>query len=286
MIFRILSRDLKRKKSINLILFIFIIIASMLMAGSAYVLYTTSAAIDRMLDEANVADMTIIAFEKAGVTDQIEEWVESSDLVASYGVDEALLFMMDSLQQDGKVIVEDQDAGTSFLVSVPENNALLFDQDDRRLELSAGEIAIPMSFHKKYNINIGQTLDFLADGEVRSFRVAHYTKDIVLGSEFSGITRFVLSKDDFSLYWMQDSNELAPLGIWSVESRPEVEYTALAGQFGNRAIEVLAIMGTSNIVLSYFVSQLVAAVMIIVSTSLILIAFFILRFRRIIGALV
>jgi len=144
MIFRILSRDLKRKKSVNLILFVFIIIASMLMAGSANVLYTTSAAIDRMIREANVADMTIIAFEKEGVTDKIEDWVENSDLVASYAKDDALLFMMDCLEQDGKAIVEDQDVGSSFLIPVPEDNALLFDQEDRLLELSAGEIAIPV----------------------------------------------------------------------------------------------------------------------------------------------
>lgn len=278
MIFKILSRDLKRKKSINLILFIFIIIASMLMAGSANVLYTTSAAIDRMLDEANVADMTIIAFEKAGVTEKITGWVKNSELVASYTKDDALLFMMDSLEQDGKGIVDDQDAGTSCLIPVPEVNGLLFDQEDRLLELDRGEIAIPMSFHKKYDIDIGEQLDISADGQVRSFRVVKYTKDIIMGSDMNSMKRFVLSVEDFSAYVTQESKELIPLGLWSVESRSEVEYKALAGQFGHEAIEVLAIMGTDDIVLSYFVSQLVAAVMIIVSASLILIAFFILRF--------
>jgi len=278
MIFRILSRDLKRKKSVNLILFVFIIIASMLMAGSANVLYTTSAAIDRMIREANVADMTIIAFEKEGVTDKIEDWVENSDLVASYAKDDALLFMMDCLEQDGKAIVEDQDVGSSFLIPVPEDNALLFDQEDRLLELSAGEIAIPMSFHKKNDISIGQTIELSADGEVRSFRVAKYTKDILLGSEMISSKRFVLSEEDFSSYMAKDSKDLIPLGMWSVDSMSDVEYIALAGQFGNRAINVLTILSKDSITLSYFVSQLVAAIMIIVSASLILIAFLILRF--------
>lgn len=278
MIFRILSRDLRRKKPVNLILFVFIIIASMLMAGSANVLYTTSAAIERMLQEANVADMTIIAFEKQGVTEKIEEWAESSDLVASCSKDDALLFMMHNLEQDGKVIIEDQDAGTSFLVPVPEVNGMLFDQEDQLLKLSAGEIAIPISFHNKYAIDIGQKLDISADGQVRSFLVVKYTKDIIFGSEMNSSKRFVLSEEDFSSYRTKESNELIPLGLWSIEAQPKVEYKALAGQFGNEAIEVLAIMGAGDILFSYFVSQLVAAVMIIVSASLILIAFFILRF--------
>jgi putative ABC transport system permease protein len=278
MIFRILARDLKRKKSVNLILFVFIIIASMLMAGSANVLYMTSAAINRMIVEANIGDLTIIAFDKEDVSKKIDEWAAGSELMESYAKDDAMLFMMECLERGGKVIVDDQDAGTSFLIPVPEENGLLFDQNNQKLKLSAGEMALPMNFHKKYDINIGDTIDIRADGEVRSFRVAKYTKDIILGSDMNSSKRFALSKEDYYSYVTQDSGELKPVGFWTVNGKPGVTYLALAGQLGNQAIDTLFFLGTDDIVRSYFVAQLVAAVMIIVSASLILIAFLILRF--------
>lgn len=84
MLFNILKNDLRRKKSINLLLFLFIIFASMLMAGSGTVLYSTSNAISRMIQEANVPDLMIVAYENESSNKDISSWADASDFIESY----------------------------------------------------------------------------------------------------------------------------------------------------------------------------------------------------------
>ncbi len=60
MFLRMLKRDLKRKKTMNTILFIFIIIASMFMASGLNNITAVTSGLDNYLDEAGVGDYNIL----------------------------------------------------------------------------------------------------------------------------------------------------------------------------------------------------------------------------------
>ena len=277
MIITMLKNDLKRKKSINGILFLFIILASMLMAGSVNVLYTTSTAISRMMDIANVPTFSLFAYDNQKSNEQIEEWAENSDKVSTYHKESMLLVTSDAFYKDGEQIVA-KDEVTSVLVSgIPESQSLVFDASDQPLTLAPGEIAIPIAFHKTYDINIGDTLSIFIDGEEKLFTVAVYEKDIVFGSD-TIMKRFILSDSDFAAYMSQDSVDLIKLNYWAVNAADNVSYRSISGEFGNKAINTLFYLGKGDIDTSYMVSKLIAIVMMIVSSCLILISFLILRF--------
>ena len=283
--FNILKNDLKRKKSINVILFLFIILASMLMAGSVNVLYTTSTAISRMMVSAHVPDLSILAYDNPTTNKQIEDWAGTSDKAASIQSDKVLLLMSDSFYSDTELIMPKDKTTTVLLTAIPKDHSLVFDQKDQPIELGTGEIAIPMAFHKTYNVNIGDTMSIHVDDTVKDFTVAAYQKDVFFGSDMI-MKRFVINDADFAAYWAisdasmasAGSSELIKTNFWAVETAGGVSYREVAGEFGNQSINVLFSFGTDVINTSYMVARLVAVVMIIVSLCLILISFLILRF--------
>lgn len=277
MLFNVLKNDLRRKKSINLLLFLFIIFASMLMAGSGTVLYTTSNAISRMIKEANVPDILLIAHDNAPSNQSVEIWADASDLVQSYENEKYMLIMTDALSKDGKVIVDDDYAGTSFFSSVPKEHSLIFDQKDQPLSLNPGEFAIPMTFHKKYDVNIGDQIKLKIDGMQKDFIVTALTKDIVFGSDMIS-NRFVFSEEDYIEIQKSQSKDALLVNIWSITVNPDVTYPEIASEVGNNTIDALFLLGINDIDTFYLVSKLVSMVMIVVSLSLILISFLILRF--------
>lgn len=278
MTFNVLKNDLKRKKSINLILFLFIILASMLMTGSANVLYSTSTAISRMIKNANVPDMSVFAYDASQTNEQIMAWAESSDKVDSLNRENFLMIMSDSFYLDGEIIVSDDNVSTVMLTAVPQTNSLVFNQDDQLLTLEKQEIAIPMRFHKMYDVFIGDKISILVEDEFTEFTVAAYQKDIVFGSDTMGMSRFIISADDLALYSQKDTRVLQKIIFWAVETPGGVTYREVAGEFGSKEINALFFLGQEDIDSTYFVSKLVAIIMIVVSLCLILISFLILRF--------
>ena len=79
MYFNILKKDLKRKKTMNLILLLFIILASTFIAGSVNNMLAVVTALDNYFEKANVPDYWICTTEKEEA-DKIEEFIISEQL--------------------------------------------------------------------------------------------------------------------------------------------------------------------------------------------------------------
>ncbi len=275
--FNILKNDLKRKKSINVILLLFIILASMLMAGSVNVLYTTSTAIRRMMDRANVPFLSIFAYDNPQTNRQIEDWAGTSDKVSGYKKEDILIIISNAFLKDSKQIVPKEKVNSVLLSGIPKANSLVFDQNDRLMTLEEGEIAIPVDFHKEYDINIGDKITIHTGDTDKEFKVAAYEKDIMFGSDMI-MRRFMLSDADFEAYQKMENADLVKLNYWGITPSEGVSYRSIAGEFGNKAVNVIFTLGKGDIDTSYMINKLVAIVMMIVSACLILISFLILRF--------
>lgn len=61
MYLQILKKDLKRKKTMNMILLIFVILAATFIAGSTNNLLTVSRALDSFLEKANAPDYWFVS---------------------------------------------------------------------------------------------------------------------------------------------------------------------------------------------------------------------------------
>lgn len=75
MLFRILKKDLKRKKTMNIILFLFIVLATMFVASGINNVVTVVNGTDYYLDKAGVGDFIIITMgdHAVGALDEMLE---------------------------------------------------------------------------------------------------------------------------------------------------------------------------------------------------------------------
>lgn len=84
MFFRILKKDIFKKKLMNLIILIFIILAGMFLASSVSNLNIAINGIDNYFTLAHIADYTAISSSEE-TTKEIKAYIEKEKIVTGYG---------------------------------------------------------------------------------------------------------------------------------------------------------------------------------------------------------
>ena len=85
MFFRILRNELRRKRTMNIILFLFIAMATMFLASSVSNLITVTGAVDYFMEISKVPNRLAIALMETE-QDAIEEYLESCENISDYEV--------------------------------------------------------------------------------------------------------------------------------------------------------------------------------------------------------
>lgn len=89
MYLQILKKDLKRKRTMNVILLLFIILATTFVSSSVNNIATVTNGLDHFMDEAGMSDFFAMTLNRAAEQD-IQEVLDSSDAVESFGIEEFL----------------------------------------------------------------------------------------------------------------------------------------------------------------------------------------------------
>ena len=89
MYLNILKRDLKRKKTMNIIVLLFVVLATMFVASSVNNIVNVTTALDDYFEMAKMPDYFLTAMNKNHAVD-IDETLSSASAVESYQVEEAL----------------------------------------------------------------------------------------------------------------------------------------------------------------------------------------------------
>lgn len=166
-----------------------------------------------------------------------------------------------------------------WIQNIPKKYNKVFDEKDKPLTLNDGEIAIPRHTSEKRNIQIGDYIRIEINGDQYHYKVAHICKDVAFGSEMLGVKRYFLSDRDFDELHqkMKKENKGVLTSLTTIENCTEEDLiqqitdldTTVVGGF-NITKELV------NVV--YVMNMLLAGLLMIVSVTLIVIAFMILRF--------
>lgn len=288
MFFHILKRDLKRKKTMNTILLLFIIMASMFLAGSVSNLKTVLGAVDEFMEISKVPDFFALAAsgdakyrgqarDIRGNKDEIEEYLGQSQKVKEYQVTD-----MYNLANDDIRIIEcaaDPDniqyerTNVLSLTPVPDNFMKVFDQSGKPLSLEAGEIAIPRVEAESNKLQAGDELEIMLGGVSKIFRIKTIAKDAVFASSMMGFKRFYISREDFAAFAGQEG--VYCTRIYSVTAD---DLDGFQEEFRRQNFNVITTIDKPLVRMCYVFDMLFSGILIIVSVCLILIAFLILRF--------
>ena len=105
MLKRMLKKDLMHRKSVNLILFLFITIATVFLASSVNNILVVSSSVDYYMDYANIPDVNLVAVN-SGEKEKIMKWIETeAPGVKDYGYQEMLSVEQKNLhRENGKEV--------------------------------------------------------------------------------------------------------------------------------------------------------------------------------------
>lgn len=275
MYFRILKKDLKRKRTMNVILLLFIILAGTFIASSVNNIITVENAVDYYFERAGVSDFLVVTMNKMGGR-PISEMLDDMEAVEGYQRDKIIYLNGDTIFYEG-----DEDhmemLSTPMLMAVEDAKMNYFDAvDDSVLErVEPGDIYVVDKFFQANAMAVGDSLEIRLGGVSKVFRVAGSFKDAVAGSRMMGLTRFLVSEEDYGLF-LKDSLVTAMYTGDIIYLDTEDE-EALSQELSSCA-DIVFESSTEQLKMAYVMDMIVAGIFLVVSVCLILIAFVILQF--------
>ena len=272
MYLNILKKELKRKRAMNVVLLLFIILATMFVSSSVNNIINVTTALDSYFEMANVPDYFAATMNK-NLSVDIDETVRGASAVDSYATENVLFLSSDNL------IFEDADisvkGGTNLVHSDICMNYFLPDGSILKT-VGPGEFYMTEGKADALGVDVGDKLTIELNGVSREFVLADKIKDALFGSNQVSFTRYIISEEDFNYFLSAENTEKYYGGTFvyiyssNMETalpqiKPLVDNSALAG---DRAF----------VEFCYIFDMIVVGFMLVVSIILIIIAFVVLRF--------
>ena len=272
MYLRILKKDLKRKKTMNVILLLFVILATMFAASSVNNIITVLNGLDYYFEKADMSDHFVLTLNHNG--DEIEEFLNNQPNVKDYRREDQLFFNYSALTQNGKKIV---DLGNSVLLLPIDNGKLnYFDKDNNVLkEVPEGYAYFTGSVISKAALDFGDEFQTkLGDTEL-TFKYAGIAKDAFFGSEMFNNPRLIVNNSDYEKFMADEKVRKNNSGIVFYingydKNTLESDLSDIPTVNFNKGISVVKT--------SYIMNIIVAGMLLIVSVCLIIVSFVVLRF--------
>lgn len=275
--FKILKKDLKRKKSMNLILLIFVLLATTFIAGSLNNLLAVTSGLDYFLDLAQMGDYIFATM--GGSKDELSEndqragsFLARQEHVSDYTIDDVLYISKNQLEtENGKAI--DFEAGLVNSCEIGQQK--FFDSGNHLIEqMEEGTVYFSYRVFVENELEPGDKICIrTANGYEKTFRLEGYVKDAFLGSDMMGTDRIVLGGTDFADL-LQNSG--LPYGrLYSVQCD---DLEAFKEAYSDLGMTAIASMDRTLVKTTYIMDTIVAAILLVVSFCLVIISVIMLRF--------
>ena len=202
MYLNILKKDLKSKKTMNMILLVFIILATMFVSSSANNIISVTSALDNYFEMAGAPDFMFATMNKAGIAD-IDSVISTATAIEDVRNEKIIYVSSTELKWNREEIKFS--AGTNVLQS-DRDMALNYFLDDGSIlkSVKQGDVYITGHSAQSAGINIGDKVTVTVNGISRELRYAGGIKDAVLGSNQMSLARYIINDDDFEAYYKQD----------------------------------------------------------------------------------
>ncbi len=268
----ILKKDLKRKKAMNIILLLFIILATMFVASSVNNIINVTTALDSYFEMANAPDYLVATMNKNLAVD-IDETVSSASAVDSYEAENILFLSSDNfIYEDENIITP---GGTHLVHSDICMNYFL--SDGSILEtVEPGEFYMTEAKADALGVDVGDKLIIELNGVKREFVLAGKIKDALFGPNQLSFTRYIISEEDSSVFLSAENTEEYYGGtlVYIYSTDIKTALTQIKPLLNNSILT----MDRAFMKFCYIFDMIVVGILLVVSIILIIIAFVVLRF--------
>ena len=272
MFFDVLKRDLKRKKTLNVIILLFVILSVMFISSSVMNLTAVTGSLDSFFDKAGVGDYTV--FERGGGTMTVADAVKNAEGVTDFKQEECI-FLSGHKFVGREKEKDSQNANTSLVCCLSHQIQRYFDGSDNEItEVADGEVYVRQSLLDNSNAKVGDKVELTVADVTRTFTVKDTLKDGVLGSRMMGNARFLISENEYKAFEKAEPLEpyLFYLSFIDTNDIPALEKAL------NNCDAIAFSLDRSTLQFTYILEMVIAGILLVVSIALILIAVVILRF--------
>jgi len=193
---RILKKDFIRKKRITIALFIFVLLSALLVASGSNMIMELTNSLNYLFVKADAPHFVQM---HAGDIDQaaIDRWAAGNGLVAQQQTMEMVNIEGANIRLGNSPTTEKESVMDNGFVRQNEQFDLLLDLDNQVIQVAQGEIAVPIYYMQKGGLQIGDTVRVSDQGFDKQFRVVAFVRDVQMNPSVISSKRFVVHAADF-----------------------------------------------------------------------------------------
>lgn len=273
MFWRILKKDLKRKKTMNIILLLFVVLCSMFAAASVNNIIAVVGGLDYYFEKAELGDYFIIE-RSTGGEDTISKILKHSENVSGYKTYNVVNASCDDLKTDSGKLMEF--SNIALICDINNTKQNFFGMDNEVItDVEKGKVYITGSVPKREGVKIGERF-YVELGDTKLLlEVAGFAKDALLGSEMMGNPRLLINSADFETLTADETIHTYSCGhVYDIDTD---NAAALESELNEQ--HGMLFSGDRDLIkMTYIMNMLVAAIILVVSAGLLIVSFVVLRF--------
>lgn len=276
MFFRILKKDLKRKKVMNAILLSFILLATMFVASGISNVVSVMNGTDSYLDKAGIGDYVIISMG-ADSKATMDEILHEMDSIRDYRIEPVVFGEKSNLTgMDGEVL---EAKNSAIYQSIEDSRLKFFDKENKQItEIKPGHAYATGDFMEKNHLQTGDKIRITHNSISFTVTLDGMAKDALLGSSMMGNSRFLFNKEEIEKLLSDETIYNGYQGqISYIELKDETGVSEIASAI-SQAPGIMFSGARSLIKMCYVMDMIVAFTMLILSICLIIVSFVVLKF--------
>lgn len=273
MFLHIFARDIKRRKVMNTILLVFVIIAAMFTASAISNFFSILSGVDYFADISETGDYIVLIGDEEE-TDRLRGYLNNSSDVKGYRENLSLFLSSDNFESDNK----DFSLENAQIMETPTADSFkFFDGNDNVLTkdtIKDGEIYFTEAQLSSGAPRIGDKITVKYGDKSKEFVVAGGFKDAIFGSGM-GSGRVLVSNNDFE-FMLEDTNgtEVYSFSMIYVDTdnvKALEDYIKDFSQIQDK-------LERSKLTMFYMIPMIISGIFLLAGIILMVVSFLILRF--------
>ncbi|QQK74851.1 FtsX-like permease family protein [Salicibibacter cibarius] len=198
MLFKMLKKDIAQKKTITATLFIFITLSSLLVANGTHMMMELTHSMNSLFTKSNAphfVQMHTGELDENAIDNFASRKAQVKDhqLVQMVNIDGLNLTLGDNPTPETSGIMD------HYFVKQNHNFDYLLNLKNEIIQVSRGEIAVPVYFMQQYNLNIGDKIRIDDSPFDMDFTIVDFVRDVQMNPSIIHSKRFVVNDDDLDM---------------------------------------------------------------------------------------
>ncbi|KAA0742249.1 ABC transporter permease [Bacillus sp. AY3-1] len=276
MIRRMLKRDFSQNKMIITILFMFIMLSSLLMASASSNVINLLNSMDQLVKVSNAPHFVQMHAREVNQK-SIDSFVEKIPFVKKQQTAEMVQINGSNIFIKKKSQAEHNSVMDISLVKQNSKFDFLLNLNNEVVDVRKGEIGVPIYYMQKYNLRIGDKIWVDKNKNELEFTISAFVRDVQMNPSIISSKRFVISNEDFERIKRNfgESEYLIEFQLTDVNKINEFENLYESSNLPQKGPSITYSLFKT---LNSLTDGIIAAVLIIISALLMLIASLCIRF--------